>query len=55
MPAASVGSIVRCRNREWIVLPSASEDLYLLRPLAGSEQEVCGIHRRVTSKTITTI
>ena len=47
MPAASVGSIVRCRNREWIVLPSANEDLYLLRPLAGSEQEVCGIHRRL--------
>jgi len=47
VPAASVGSIVRCRNREWVVLPSANEDLYLLRPLAGSDQEICGIHRRL--------
>ncbi len=47
MPAASVGSIVRCRNREWIVLPSPNDDLYLLRPLAGSDQEICGIYHRL--------
>ncbi|MGQ9703165.1 MAG: helicase-related protein [Actinomycetota bacterium] len=40
----SVGSIVRCREREWVVLPSSQEDLALLRPLTGSEREVCGIY-----------
>jgi hypothetical protein len=33
MNALSVGSIVRCRNREWIILPSPDENLLLLRPL----------------------
>lgn len=47
MSAISVGSIVRCRNREWIVLPSSNDEIYLLRPLAGTDQEVCGIHRRL--------
>ena len=43
MGAVSVGSIVKCRGREWVVLPSDDEELYLLRPLAGTEQEVIGI------------
>jgi len=44
MAAISVGSIVKCRNREWVVLPSPDENLYLLRPLAGTEHETIGIH-----------
>jgi hypothetical protein len=36
MNGLSVGSIVRCRNREWIMLPSPDENLILLRPLTGS-------------------
>ena len=47
MGAVSVGSIVKCRGREWVVLPSEDEELYLLRPLAGTEQEVIGIHYRL--------
>jgi superfamily II DNA or RNA helicase len=38
------GSLVRCRNREWVVLPSADPDLLLLRPLGGAESAVTGIH-----------
>jgi superfamily II DNA or RNA helicase len=37
------GSLVRCREREWIVLPSETPDLLLLRPLGGSEGETTGI------------
>lgn len=39
-----VGSLVRCREREWVVLPSADQDLLLLRPLGGSESEITGIY-----------
>jgi len=45
MNGLSVGSIVRCRNREWIILPSPDENLILLRPLTGSDKEVCGIYK----------
>lgn len=45
MNSFSVGSIVRCRNREWVILPSPDENLILLRPLTGSDREVCGIYK----------
>ncbi|OPY37361.1 MAG: ATP-dependent helicase HepA [Methanoregula sp. PtaU1.Bin051] len=45
MAEESIGSIVRCRNREWIVVPSPDENVALLRPLTGSERELCGIYR----------
>ena len=38
------GSVVRCREREWVVLPSDDRDLLLLRPLGGGEAETCGIY-----------
>ena len=38
-----VGSLVRCREREWVVLPSPDKDLLLLRPLGGALAETCGI------------
>ncbi|MCD6520500.1 MAG: DEAD/DEAH box helicase [Anaerolineae bacterium] len=40
----SPGSLVKLRGREWIVLPSEAEELLLLRPLNGSEQETIGIY-----------
>lgn len=40
----NIGSIVKARNREWIVLPSADTDTVLLRPLGGSEKEISGIY-----------
>ncbi|MBN2565437.1 MAG: DEAD/DEAH box helicase, partial [Candidatus Eisenbacteria bacterium] len=42
------GSIVKCRNREWVMLPSDSPDLVLMRPLTGATDEVMAIHRRLT-------
>ncbi len=39
----SPGSIVACRDRTWVVLPSDLSDIVRLRPLAGSESEICGI------------
>lgn len=40
----NVGSIVKARNREWVVLPSDDKDTVLLRPLGGSEKEISGIY-----------
>ncbi|HWQ13697.1 MAG TPA: helicase-related protein [Roseiflexaceae bacterium] len=44
MARFEAGSLVRCREREWVVLPSDQEDVLLLRPLGGAEAEVCGIY-----------
>jgi superfamily II DNA or RNA helicase len=40
----AVGSLVRARDREWVVLPESEEDLLVLRPLGGTEDEVTGIY-----------
>ena len=40
----AVGSLVRARNREWVVMPESSDDLLILRPLDGSEDEKTGIY-----------
>ena len=39
-----VGSLIRARGREWVVLPSDDSDVLRLRPLSGSEDESCGIY-----------
>ena len=40
----TVGSLVRARAREWVVLPESEDDLLMLRPLGGTEDEVTGIY-----------
>lgn len=40
----SVGSLVKARGREWVVLPESSSDLLVLRPLGGSDDEIAGIY-----------
>ena len=40
----TVGSLVKARGREWVVLPASAEELLVVRPLGGSEEEVAGIH-----------
>jgi ERCC4-related helicase len=42
--AFAVGSLVKARGREWVVLPESEEDLLVLRPLGGSDDEVTGIY-----------
>jgi superfamily II DNA or RNA helicase len=41
----SVGSLVKARGREWVVLPGSDDDMLLLRPLGGTEDEVTGVYR----------
>lgn len=45
----NVGSIVRCRNRDWVLLPSGDEEAYVLRPLAGGTNDVVKIHKELTT------
>ena len=40
----AVGSLVRARGREWVVLPDSGADLLMLRPLGGADDEVTGIY-----------
>ncbi|AFY91226.1 helicase-related protein [Chroococcidiopsis thermalis] len=39
------GSIVTCRDRSWVVLPSDRADIIHLRPLSGNEDLICGIYQ----------
>lgn len=40
----AVGTLVRARGREWVVLPGSEDDLLVLRPLGGTDDEVAGIY-----------
>ncbi|MDP9485830.1 MAG: DEAD/DEAH box helicase [Actinomycetota bacterium] len=40
----AVGSLVKARGREWVVLPESEEDMLVLRPLGGTEDEVAGVY-----------
>lgn len=40
----SVGSLVTARNREWVVLPESTDNLLVLRPLGGTDDEITGIY-----------
>ncbi len=41
--AFSIGSLVKARGREWVVLPESDGDLLIVRPLGGTDAEVTGI------------
>jgi len=38
------GKLVTLRGRDWIVLPSDYEDLLLVKPLGGTDDEIAGIY-----------
>jgi hypothetical protein len=38
------GKLISLRGREWIVLPSADDELLLVKPLGGSDDEATGIY-----------
>src|SRR2546430_1015862 len=40
----AVGSLVKARGREWVVLPESDEQMLVLRPLGGTQDEVTGIY-----------
>jgi superfamily II DNA or RNA helicase len=39
----AIGSLVRARGREWVVLPDSAGELLVLRPLGGTDDEIAGI------------
>jgi superfamily II DNA or RNA helicase len=45
MTEYKTGALVRARNRDWIVQPTPDENLLLLKPLGGSDEEITGIYR----------
>ncbi|WP_414756201.1 helicase-related protein [Anabaena sp. CCY 9910] len=48
----SPGSIVRCRSRQWVVIPSENQDVVRLRPLSGNEDEITGIYQRLLEEQL---
>ena len=43
MSRFAIGTLVKARGREWVVLPESQDDLVMLRPLAGVTEEVTGV------------
>ena len=41
------GALVKARGREWIVLPESANDVLLVRPIGGLDDEVVGICRAI--------
>lgn len=39
----AVGSLVRARGREWVVLPGTTPDFLLLQPLGGGSADIAGV------------
>ena len=39
----TVGTLVKARGREWVVLPESQDDFLIVRPLGGTDAEVAGI------------
>jgi superfamily II DNA or RNA helicase len=42
--ALQPGKLVSLRGREWVVLPSDDQDLLVVKPLGGSDEETTGIY-----------
>src|ERR1041384_8093360 len=40
----AVGSLVKARGREWVVLPESGDQMLVLRPLGGTDDEIAGIY-----------
>lgn len=40
----AVGSLVKARGREWVVLPASDDEMLVLRPLGGTDDEIAGIY-----------
>lgn len=43
MSTYAPGSLVAARGREWVVLPGSDDELLVLRPLGGSDEDTAGI------------
>lgn len=40
----AVGSLVKARKREWVVLPESDAQMLVVRPLGGRDDEIAGIY-----------
>lgn len=45
----TVGSLVRVRGREWVVLPESTKELVRVRPLGGADAEITSIYTLLES------
>ncbi|MBC7327874.1 DEAD/DEAH box helicase [bacterium] len=52
---AYIGSIVKFRERLWVLMPSDDQELLLLRPLTGSQDELVAVHRKLSTLIGSTI
>ena len=43
----AIGSLVRTRGREWVVLPESGEDFLVVRPRGGTDDEIAGVHLKL--------
>ncbi|GBD26184.1 RNA polymerase-associated protein RapA [bacterium HR30] len=43
------GSIVRCRNRDWILLPEETDDIWALRPLTGTDDDIVKVRKSLAN------
>ncbi len=48
------GTLVHARGREWVVLPDSTEDLLMVRPVGGLDEEITGIVPAIESVASTT-
>ena len=53
MPATTFppGALVKARGREWVVLPDSTDDVLLVRPIGGLDDEVVGICKAIEPVT----
>jgi len=49
----TVGSLVKFRGREWVVMPFDGKEILNLRPLTGSNSDTCGIFLQLEGDSIT--
>lgn len=42
------GSIVTCRDRDWVLVPSDQSEVHFLRPLTGATDDIVGIHKALS-------
>jgi len=40
---SSVGSLVKARGCEWVILPEAEEDLLVMHPLGSPDDDIASI------------
>ena len=45
------GALVKARGREWVVLPDSTDDVLLVRPIGGLDDEVVGICKTIEPVT----